>query len=90
MKVPITDDFETILICAVRYALGRQSYMPRLVIDYITPLLPELSERALAVMERDLSDPTCYYGDPIIDKPGWIRFLNEIKNERKKRENETR
>lgn len=89
-KVPINKDFETILICAVRYALGRQSYMPSLVIGYITPLLPQLSDWALAVMEDDLTDPVGGYGDPKIDEPGWIAFLIKIKNERKKRNDKTR
>ena len=48
-KVPaidLQDDFfGTILNCAVRYAIGRQTYMPGLVIDFITPLLPHLSEK---------------------------------------------
>ena len=37
IKINLNDDFETILICAERYALGRQTYMPKLVVDYITP-----------------------------------------------------
>ncbi len=53
-QVPITDDFETICGCAVRYALGRQSYMPSLVMGYITPLLPEFSNRQLSVLQKDL------------------------------------
>ena len=41
--VEIDKNFETILLCAVRYAIGRQTYMPSMVIDYITPLLSHLS-----------------------------------------------
>jgi len=54
MKVELDDKFETILICAERYACGRESYMPSLVIDYITPLLPHLSDRALSVLNDDM------------------------------------
>jgi len=54
MKVELDDKFETILICAERYACGRESYMPSLVIDYITPLLPNLSNRALSVLDEDM------------------------------------
>lgn len=32
IKINLNDDFETILICAERYALGRQTYMPILII----------------------------------------------------------
>lgn len=54
MKIELNDKFETILICAERYARGRESYMPSLVIDYITPLLPHLSDRALFVLNEDM------------------------------------
>lgn len=54
MKIELNDNFETILICAERYACGRESYMPSLVIDYITPLLPHLSDRALSVLNDDM------------------------------------
>ena len=52
--IHITDDFEAILICAERYACGRESYMPSLVIDYITPLLPRLSIKTLGVLNEDM------------------------------------
>lgn len=53
-KLELNDNLETILICAERYACGRESYMPSLVIGYITPLLPDLSDRALSVMNEDM------------------------------------
>ena len=37
------DDFGAVLNCAVRYAIGRQTYMPGLVIDFIRPMLPYLN-----------------------------------------------
>jgi hypothetical protein len=82
--VPIDDDFSTILICAVRYSIGRQTYMPSLVIDYITPLLPSLNDKCLAVMERDIAEAG-YYGHEVIDKPGWMKFLGDVRSEMAKR-----
>jgi hypothetical protein len=82
--VPIDDDFCTILICAVRYSIGRQSYMPSLVIDYITPKLHLLNDKCLAVMERDVSEAG-YYGHEVIDKPGWMKFLRDVRSERVRR-----
>ena len=85
----IDENFETMLICAERYALGRKSYMPSLVIGYITPLIPKLSLKTLRVMERDLDEAGKYgeggYGDETIDKPGWIAFLGKIRDELKGR-----
>ena len=78
--IEIDEDFETILICAERYAIGRRSYMPRLVIGYITPLLPSLSIRALAVLEKDISSADGY-GDEKIDRPDWMKFLTAVRAE---------
>ena len=81
---PADEDFGAILICAVRYALGRHSYMPSLVQDFIRPLLPRLSRNTLFVMAQDIRGSSSY-GDPYIDKPGWMRFLDEIQKERRER-----
>ena len=42
---PHNDDFGAICNCAVRYAVGRKTYMPGLVIDFITPYLSELTDK---------------------------------------------
>ena len=89
MKKPVVrlndDNFGAVLICAVRYSIGRMTYMPRLVQDFIRPLLPYLSSKTLYVMERDISEASSY-GDPSIDEPDWMRFLSEVRNARKARE----
>lgn len=79
------EDFGTALICAVRYSLGRRSYMPGLVIRFIRPLLPYLCDRAIYVMIQDIASPYGGYGDPTIDEPLWISFLDELMIERDRR-----
>lgn len=81
------DFFGCILNCAVRYAIGRQTYMPGLVIDFITPLIPYLSGKTLWCFDKDVTDARyeCGYGDPRIDEPGWIKFLEAVRAERVKR-----
>lgn len=71
------DDFGAILNCAVRYSLGRRSYMPKLVTGFITPLLPYLSDRTLGCFLRDLGR-TSDYGDPLIDQPVWELFGQHV------------
>lgn len=80
---PTDDDFQTILICAERYACGRRSYVPSIVIGFITPLLPILSDRTLAALQRDISESKerNQLGDPRIDAPEWIELLDKIKKE---------
>ena len=81
--VEINKDFETILLCAVRYAIGRQTYIPSLVIDYITPLLPYLSYWILGLMAAETIDHNYEggLGDEKIDKPYWLDFLRKIRLE---------
>ena len=52
--VEINTDFESILLCAVRYAIGRRTYIPSRVIDYITPLLPYLSDNILKLIVNEI------------------------------------
>ena len=80
-------DFGTVLNCAVRYAIGRTSYMPSLVIDYITPLIPILDDRTLWCFDQDIVNAKWEtgYGDPDIDEPLWMRFHERVKEERLKR-----
>ena len=84
MTVEINKDFESILVCAVRYAIGRKSYMPSMVIDYITPLLPYLSEDVLKLIADEIIGHYTYegaLGDEKIDKPYWEQFLRKIRLE---------
>ena len=96
MKKPIIIDlhdckFGIILTCAIRYSLGRRTSIPRLVTDYIRPLLPELDENTLLNMERDINKHggedgivgyknAEAYGD-ICDYHTWYFFLNDIRAE---------
>ena len=87
MTIEIDKNFETILLCAVRYAIGRQTYMPSLVIDYITPLLPYLSDECLMWLDTEIVEHSNYggLGDEKIDRPYWKQFLWKIRAEREKR-----
>jgi len=93
-------DFGTICLCAMRYALGRQTYMPGLVQDYIKAHIKEIDSNAISVMIRDIDDKdkTITYtapsgrrviidglGDANIDRPCWERFREFLKSEAKER-----
>ena len=82
-SVEIDKNFESILVCAVRYAIGRKTYMPSMVIDYITPLLPYLSYWILGLMAAEIIDHNYEggLGDEMIDRPYWIDFLQRIRLE---------
>lgn len=88
-----SDDFGTICLCAVRYAIGRETYMPTLVQSFIRPLLPYISYNSLYVIARDVrewGDKSGYgvkaYGMDF-DYQDWMRFLAECDAEIAKRKN---
>lgn len=84
-KIDLSDDFfGAVLNCAVRYSLGRQSYMPGLVMDFITPLLPYLSDKTLWCFEKDVREyiaptvapPACPIPTDIFE--AWKTFYNKV------------
>lgn len=84
------DDFTCILTAAIRYSLGRETYMPSLITGFIKPLLPYLTDKALFLFERDIREQGAMgwdhaYGDPQIDKPVWDRFYTDVVAEINKR-----
>ena len=54
--VAITQDFELMMISALRYAIGRYTYMPSVTIEYIRYLIPQLSAKTLFIMKRDIDE----------------------------------
>lgn len=77
-------DFNAVLVCAIRYCLGRKTYMPSVVTEFIWPLLPYLQQQTPAIIQRDIKGATSY-GDDAIDKPIWMWFLYEIDAELQRR-----
>lgn len=86
-ETPVIDlkdnDFGCILCAAVRYSLGRRTYMPGLVTDFIRPLLPYLNDNAVHNMRKEVSEFDDY-GDSC-DVRTWMNFLDDVKTEIEKR-----
>lgn len=70
------DDFGAVINCAIRYCLGRRTYMPELVCGYVRQLLPYLSDKTLCCMERDIREAPLY-GDAC-DVDTWMKMLGEV------------
>lgn len=88
MHIDRDDDNGGVLLnCAVRYALGRYSYMPRLVMSEIAPMLGRLSNKTLYVMRRDVAEflatPRPEYDGCVMDdyRDQWEMFLQQIEAE---------
>lgn len=93
MKITRDDDFGgAVLNCAVRYCLGRLSYMPGLVMGQIRPMLPDCSDKTLWCFEKDISEwldgNSLIVGDPFGDRSyeaDWTRFLEAVRAEIERR-----
>lgn len=87
-------DLGTIAICAVRYALGRQTYMPGIVQDFVMRHPEIVNANVREVMLRDINEADHIrevklsngetmkidgLGDSYIDRPGWLRFRTWLK-----------
>ena len=82
--VIIDDNFKSMLISAVRYSLGRKTYINSITITYVESLIPQLDDHTIACIERDVRQ-TENYGDENIDKPEWLRLLKLLQDEMNKR-----
>ena len=79
--VYVSRDFELMMISAMRYAIGRQTYMPSVTIDYIRMLIPKLSTNTLYVMERDIREEVERYERmqyELYMKREWLELKNDI------------
>lgn len=83
-RIPANNaDLGAVFICAVRYCLGRATYMPHLVTGFITPYVPHLENRTLSVLIRDIRDAKSYGMD--CDKTAWTSFLKSLEEEARNR-----
>ena len=82
---PNNEDVGAVLICAVRYGLGRRTYITKLISDVIIPIVPQMNNKNLCVMERDIVEQERFgYGDEC-DKDEWMKLLDTLKAEREQR-----
>ena len=76
---------EQILICAVRYALGRMSYIVGVVAEYVALKQPELSKECINIIIRDIEEELKRYHDAgqllgmECDERTWLRLLEMLK-----------
>ena len=83
----ITDD-EHVLICAVRYAMGRRTYIVSIVCNYVKSKIPELSDHCIDLLIRDIEEEIkrcCWIrrslGDEC-DEIEWYNLLETLKKAR--------
>lgn len=88
-KIELSDDIQLCLICSIRYALGRKTYMPSVVQKTLEPILPMFTKKNLKIILNDLhseEETPGFFGDEEIDRPGWMRFMDIVQKEYDKRD----
>ena len=77
------DFFGAVLNCAVRYCLGRKSYMPGLVTDWIMEHCHGLlTEKTIHVMKRDIDEARERDGLGMrCDVVTWLKFREWLEKE---------
>lgn len=79
--VMIDDNLGLMLNSAVRYALGRRTYIVSATCRYVTPLISKLSDRTILVMHRDIVEQEKLgYGDDC-DRKDWMRLKKLLADE---------
>ena len=76
---------EQILICAVRYALGRMSYIVGVVAEYVALKRKELSIQCIDIIIQDISSEMKFYQERNMtlgmecDEETWKNLLEVLK-----------
>lgn len=84
VSIPVNaDDFAFVCTCAVRYALGSQSYAPSIVINFLQEHMAQMDFRAVSAMIQDIELQEYWgegtYGDNY-SKKLWMKFLSNLKD----------
>lgn len=76
---------EQMLICAVRYALGRQSYIVSVTCDFITSIKDKLSQNCIDIIIRNIEEEIKMYHNlgrscgMECDETAWKKLLETLK-----------
>lgn len=81
--VEMDENFQEMLVSAVRYALGRMTYIVGLTVDYIMPMIQNLKTKYINIMIDDIDRQGEYGMD--MDKDEWMKLLGRLRAERERR-----
>lgn len=76
-------ELDTLVVCSVRYALGRRSYIVSDVCRIVSSCLPHISKNTISVVQRDIQDALISqrHGDDV-DRQSWKGLLRDIHEKR--------
>lgn len=81
-------NYEHMLISALRYALGRRTYIVEMTCEYIEEQIPQLSNCCRDLMIKDIEEQESFgYGDDC-DRQDWMQLLKKLKMQKESNLNE--
>lgn len=86
MLAPISDsDFRLILLSAMRYAMGRKTYMPSVVADYLKRHIQLLDNKFLTLAADDIRQHLEDYAEHESNPDLWQNLLDALETEQRDR-----
>ncbi len=73
-------DISAMLVCAVRYALGRRTYIVQWTCEFIRNNTHLLIDKDIQVMIRDIEQQKQYSYRDKCDEECWLSLLNYLKD----------
>ena len=75
-----TNPRSVIYVCAVRYALGRQTYMPSLVAEQVIANLDEITAQDRVTIQQDIEFAIDFRADQLgADVAAWLEVLKALR-----------
>ena len=79
------EEFGMIVTCAIRYAIGRMTYMPSVVCEFTLRYLPMLDNKTIFVMIRDITEVLERNQGKIADAELWLNLRAKAEEEKTRR-----
>lgn len=84
--IPIDDDFMLMVCSAVRYALGRRTYIVYSTCQFVKSVLQFLDDKTIAIIKRDILD--CQNLGDNCDRVAWWELFDLLGEELERRGND--
>ena len=81
-------EFGLIVTSAIRYAIGRMSYMPSVVCEFTLRYLPMLDIKTIHVMIRDITETMERWQGELADSELWLHLKAKAEEEKARRQSE--
>lgn len=78
-------EFGLIVTSAIRYAIGRMSYMPSVVCEFTLRFMPLLDSKTIHVMIRDITETMERWQGELTDSELWLNLRAKAEEEKTRR-----